>query len=523
MSTISGETKKISELPSAQNLVPNDMLVVEREVGGTEKMKYGEMLQKVTEDVINSEEVSAMSQTIEGHTQQIGSLAQSQTQMGEALNELSEDVTEVSETVATHTQSINELGTGKEDKATDPDELGEGYLYKDAEGNVILVEGGGGGGGSHFKYGIVFDNGADGTPSNVTYIGDCAGFTPAVGSNLGSWAGTKLLTEYFRPCVIGPEDTEPKYYLNPAVLTQKMDGTSAVLTGADGDVMVQVKKLYGKFVNNGTSITAYISDQKEDDTWFCWTEMNGIEQEYAYRGRYMAGVASGAGTVMRSISGVSKLVNITRANGRTYATNRGAKYHQNNVYLLFLWQFMYLLMYKNRNSQTALGQGRTASSNTSNVATGWSNNYGCCWGDQGGVNGCVFLWVEDFYGDTWEWVDGLCLVNKTYMLTKYPSRYNDTGSNYEISVASGLTAANNNNKYVSKMTGTNAIPFLPAATGGSDSTYYCDNFWMADSVQVASFGGAWNAAAKAGAFYWALAYAASSADASIGSRLCRAA
>ena len=186
----------------------------------------------------------------------------------------------------------------------------DGKLYLTMDGTIIGEGvtlptgggGGGGGGGSHFKYGIVFDNGADGTPSNVTYIGDCAGFTPAVGSNLGSWAGTKLLTEYFRPCVIGPEDTEPKYYLNPAVLTQKMDGTSAVLTGADGDVMVQVKKLYGKFVNNGTSITAYISDQKEDDTWFCWTEMNGIEQEYAYRGRYMAGVASGAGTVMRSIS-----------------------------------------------------------------------------------------------------------------------------------------------------------------------------------------------------------------------------
>ena len=520
MSTISGETKKISELPSAQNLVAEDMLVVERQVGGTEKMTYGEMVEKVTEDVIASDEVSAIQQTITGHTQQISSLGQTQTQQGQALSSLGETVTSQGETIASHTQSINSLDTNKENKATDPDELGEGYLYKNEDGDVILVEGGGSGG-SHFKYGITFDNGADGTPSNVTYIEDCVGFTPASGANLGSWGSTRLLTEFFRPCVIGPNDDAPVYYLNPAVLTQKLDGTAAVLTGADGDVMVQVKKLYGKFVNNGTSITAYISDQKEDDTWFCWTEIDGVEREYAYRGRYMAGVASGAGTVMRSISGVSKLVNITRANGRTYASNRGAKYHQNNVYLLFLWQFMYLLMYKNRNSQSALGQGRTASSNTSNVATGWSNNYGCCWGDQGGVNGCVFLWVEDFYGDTWEWVDGLTVVSDTYKLTKYPSRYNDTGENFEISVASGLTASANNGKYVSKMTGTNVIPFLPAATGGSDSTYYCDYFWLADSTQVAEFGGSCLSAALAGAFCWNLLYSASYVHASIGSRLCR--
>ena len=523
MATISGETKKISELDSATDLTSGDMLVVERQTGGTQKMTYGEMVDKVTEDVINSEEVSGIQQTVTGLTSQVSSLGQTQTQQGEALSGLSETVTEQGETLASHTQEINSLGSEKQDKATDPDELGEGYLYQNEDGDVILVEGGVPGGGSHFKYGITFDNGADGTPSNVTYIEDCTGFTPASGSNLGSWSGTKLLIEYFRPCVIGPDDSEPKYYLNPSVLTQKLDGTTAVLTGADGDVMVQVKKLYGKFVNNGNSITAYISDQKEDDTWFCWTEIDGVEQEYAYRGRYMAGVASGAGTVMRSISGVSKLVNIKRSDGRTYAKNRGTKYHQNNVYLLFLWQFMYLLMYKNRNSQTALGQGRTASSNTANVATGWSNNYGCCWGDQGGVNGCVFLWVEDFYGDTWEWVDGLTVVSDTYKLTKYPSRYNDTGDSFEISVASGLTASANNGKYVSKMTGTNAIPFLPAATGGSDSTYYCDYFWLADSVQVAIFGGTWNGAARAGAFFWTLNSAASLALASVGSRLCRVA
>ena len=191
--------------------------------------------------------------------------------------------------------------------------------------------------------------------------------------------------------------------------------------------------------------------------------------------------------------------------------------------MLLLWQVMYLLLYRNRNSQVALGQGRTSTSNTVAADTGWSNTRPFCWGDQGGHNGVVFLGVEDFYGNVWEWVDGCCLVDGVYRLTRDPAKYNDDAIRYEIASASGMLS-NVNDKYITKVMGYNDVGFLPAAaSGGSSNTYWCDNMWFDDQdTRVVLFGGAWNFAARAGAFCWILDNAASFSYVNVGSRLCRA-
>lgn len=449
--------------------------------------------------------------------------------MNRNMHSLEDDVKDAGTASTSATQAAKEAAeaassaalaaAGKLDKPT-PGELSEGYVYQEANGEVTLheieepVK-------DVFKYTIIVDNGTDGAPTAVEYYDDCFGFIPASGSDLGDWGNTELYKEYFKPCVIQPGDGAPAYYLQKQNRTLKEDGTAAVLTGADGDVMIQVKKLYGKFLKSGNKLKISISNVKEDNTWFCFNDFGNGEEEYSYRAVYKAGVVAGATTVMRSISGVVPLVSITRAVARQYARNRGADYHQNNFFLLMLWQIMYLMMYKNRNSQSALGQGRTLSSNTAAANTGWSNTKPFCWGDQGGVNGVVFLGVEDFYGNVWEWVDGATVVNKVYKITRNPDNYNDTGNDAEISQASGCTASANNDKYITKVQGTNDAGFLPAASGGSSSTYWCDNMWFADAVQVVRFGSGWSSAAMAGAFCWSLYDTASSARASVGSRLCR--
>ena len=84
-----------------------------------------------------------------------------------------------------------------------------------------------------------------------------------------------------------------------------------------------------------------------------------------------------------------------------------------------------------------------------------------------------------------------------------------------------MTATNNNNKYITQVAGTNEAGFLPTGSGGSSSTYFCDNMWLADGVQVVIFGGNWLNAARVGAFFWDLGDSASTSLASVGSRLCR--
>lgn len=510
---VAGEGKTLKDYPQTTEASANDLIMVESPTEGTRAMKFGEIAANVAEQMADTPEYVALNNQAQQAINSANEAVQTANTAVENLQQYDTRLGDVEDAQDTLTTAMG----NKQNKATDPKELGAGYLYQQSDGSVVLTEAN-----PKFKYTIIVDNGTDGTVTAVEYADDAVGITPASGPNLGGWGETELLKEYFRPCVIKRGTDSPAYFLNPTNLKKKLDDTASVLTGADGDVMVQVKKMYGKIskVANG-KVAISISNVREDGSWFCWNEVAGVEKEYRYRGRYMAGFATGDETMMRSISGVPKTVNKTRAAFRTLATAMGPQYCQNDIYMIFLWQFMYLLMYKNRNSQSALGQGRTLSSNTANVNTGWSDNYGCCFGDQGGVNGVVFLWVEDFYGDTWEWADGACYVNNIYKLTRDPSKYNDTGVGYEIELASGMTAANNNNKYITKLAMTNDVPFLPVGSGGSSATFWCDNVWVADATQVVRFGGHWADAARAGAFCWDLLNPASFAHSYVGSRLCR--
>lgn len=397
----------------------------------------------------------------------------------------------------------------------------EGYLYQETDGTTRLVD-------SHekdnkFKYSIVIDNGDDMNPGAIEYADDCVGFLPGKFQSLGDWENTALIKEYFRPCVIAPNDNVPKYYLNHNNMTLKEDGASAVITGADGDVMIEVKKLYIKFLVSGTKTKISLANYKVDDDYICCNNVGGVEKDVVYRGAFKAGVASGANTVMRSIANVEPLTNITRGEGRMYARNRGAAYCQNDIYLLFLWQIMYLFVYKNRNSQKYLGNGYSSTSNTGAKNTGWSASKPFCWGNDGGKDGVKFLGVEDFYGNIWEWVDGIVYKNNTYKLTHDHSLYNDTGDGYEISTESGIKNTDNDNKYIVSMMHTKHAQFLPSASSsdGSATSFWCDKVWVKDGTQTVSFGGSWLTSDGAGAFCWGFDTSTSYSALAYGSRLCR--
>lgn len=433
---------------------------------------------------------------------------------GQAATDIQEHATRLTSLESGQSALETEVET-KQDKATDPKDLGAGYLYQQSDGSVVLAEAT-----PKFKYTVIVDNGADGNPAAVEYADDAVGMTPANGSNLGSWGDTVLLKEYFRPCVIGAREDTPRYYLNPNNLKQKLDGSPSVLTGGDGDVMIQVKKLYGKFTkleNNKVAIS--ISNVREDGSWFCWNEVNGVEVEYRYRGRYVGGYYSGITTVIRSISGVPKAVSKNIDEFRTLVNARGKKYYQNDIFLNFLWQAMFLLMYKNRDSQASLGWGFCSTDNTASVPCGWSDNYGCCFGEKNGKKGVVFLWTEDVYGDLWQYVDGIVGLSGAYLLTRYPSKYGDS-DNYELAFNHNLKKENDNLQYVVSLAMTNDIQFLPTSTGGSSQTFWCDCTFVEDGIRPVAYGGAWSSGFASGMFEYDM-WVSGPSSLWIGTRLCR--
>lgn len=371
-----------------------------------------------------------------------------------------------------------------------------------------------------FLFTIEFDNGADGIPRSFTYSDDCAGFTAADKNGLGSWATDdvgKRLLDYFKPCVIQPGASSPAYFLKKEDRTKKLDGSAAVLTGNDGDVMVQVGKLYYKVVKNTTTgkIKLSIAEQPLDSNYKCFNDVAGVEQDFRYRGCYEASVVNNQ---LRSVSGVAPVVSQTRAQFRTQARARGNNYAQNDYSLLLLWECMYIMLYGTRDSQTAIGRGYV-DGNSARINTGTMNSKPWCWGETTGKQGMVFLGVENFYGNIWEWVDGLTIVNYTYKITRDPAKYDDTGTSYEVSVSG---APSTSGQYVKAMKGTADALFLPEnVSGGSETTYFCDMYWISSGTKVADFGGSWDNAGRAGAFCWNLSDAASTSYGNLGSRLCR--
>ncbi len=367
-----------------------------------------------------------------------------------------------------------------------------------------------------FLYTITFDNGADGIPASYEYSDDCQGFAPALVSAMNGWNNSPILDK-FKPCVIKPNAVQPEYYLKKDDIRYKADGvTASVLTGADGDVMVEVENMYYSIVSNtdGT-ITLSISETKIDDTYHSFLEVAGVEQLACYRAIFSAYTQNG---VMRSVSGVAPTTNQARAVFRTQARARGAEYSQNDYYLVFLWECMYLMLYGSRASQSVLGRGRTLSSNTAGINTGTMNDKPFCWGDQTGTNGVKFLGIENFYGDRWEFVDGLTIVNYIPHITCDTSKYDDVGANCEIignAIPSSASSA-----YIKKMQVGKCL-MLPIEIGGSETTYYCDALWSNSGTGVARFGGRWADMGSAGAFCWSFDQGASNAGADVGSRLCR--
>ena len=108
-----------------------------------------------------------------------------------------------------------------------------------------------------------------------------------------------------------------------------------------------------------------------------------------------------------------------------------------------------------------------------------------------------FLGIEDFWGNCYYWVDGICSSSYN-ILTYYKNMTGtDSGANYQFSCASGVTS--DIKGYVSNVVGTNHGGFVPKAISGSSSTYYTD-YAILNSSYCAHFGDYWGSGSYAGAF-----------------------
>lgn len=123
--------------------------------------------------------------------------------------------------------------------------------------------------------------------------------------------------------------------------------------------------------------------------------------------------------------------------------------------------------------------------------------------------------LEDFWGNIWEWIDGLVSDSSRNVLTAN-SGFNDSGKDYINNGNGGVTS--NIGNYMSKPQGSTKAGFVAKEVSGSETTYFCDYAYLYASC-VAVFGGCWSNAGIAGAFLLNVNDASSDSFANVAARL----
>lgn len=366
------------------------------------------------------------------------------------------------------------------------------------------------------------------------------------------------------------------YYLDSQNSLLKGDGTAANLTGADGQLMVEVPLHYFReeLVNN--KLRWMFSEYPLPDFTL-------VPKHY---------VSALKATIQRSNSKLSSVINLTadfrggnnnagwdaegrtligkaatafsRTQGRTYAANRGAGWVTAIPTTYNAWRRLCYAEFATRNIQLAFNTNLTADGfhqgglgvgvttvvsaewNTYNgyypilnvgVTTGLGNASGVIdviVANLGGagVNRTLqansYRGIENPFGDIWEWLDGYNMWAQTVVQgDKFLLYARDATTGLADDTSTGYTLIGElprSENYVRTLQTGHLFPKVVGGSGAGSTTFWCDYFY---TNAASSFG--WRApfvggtaaiGATAGLVYVYSITAASTTSASLGSRLC---
>lgn len=257
--------------------------------------------------------------------------------------------------------------------------------------------------------------------------------------------------------------------------TKFADGSSADLTGAQGDVFMRLPVFYThalEIAEDLWQIKFAFGGRPEGDRWMQWgsNDLIGVYKAYHSSGK------------IYSRSGVTPSSRISQANFKTYARNRGTGFtlvkhkHQN------IMAFLFYAFYGNTNAQAICGSGTSSYPKTA----GATNSLGMT--DTTTTNGnsmSINFWgLENWWGDLNEFEDNVIVNSNTWNITE------DDGTTRQVT---GF-AANNIWYYPKKLViGDNLDTIMkPGSSSGSETIGYCDGQYLspADSrIVLRSFFG----------------------------------
>lgn len=284
-----------------------------------------------------------------------------------------------------------------------------------------------------------------------------------------------------RRCLVNTNGSV-NYYLHGMDSTFKVDGTSGSnLTGADGNVMVEIPKFYVKYTTIGNNRSIEINTAPTVGFTVHPAFMKaGVEVPYRY---YRAYQGSKVGSKIMSIAGATPTMYTDITAARVDAVANGTGWHLTDWNLINAVRTLMVVELGTLKTNSVLGNGATV-----NVTTGQSNSYGNRSSNILDTGFMSYRGIENFYsGAENEIIDGININENGKVFTNsnyttfakdvYTGNYIDTGITLPTSTG-----------YIKNMHISNK-GFIPTEVGGSSASYVTDEYSYASTQSFSGTSG----------------------------------
>ena len=289
---------------------------------------------------------------------------------------------------------------------------------------------------------------------------------------------------------------------------------SGVVTAWKGDssfsrsgnyTMVFIPEFYVAAKRSGTKQYFYVSDKAK-------TGMTKHPGSGKYIGKYHASGMNG----MKSMTQQSADVNATRSTFRTYAKTNGSKYRLYDFATYCAIVILYVVEFANWDCQSKIGQGSTGGYSyaiRSGITDGMTYHTGRVAGTDN-KSAVQYRWIENLWGNVFQWVDGFNANGTTAYACIDPSKYADDTSTGYTQIGTLPSSG-----YIKDLIVTDNGLLIPKNNGGSDTTYIPDYVYSSSGWRVLCVGGGWDCGAYAGLLCFGADYASSDSVTDVSARL----
>lgn len=306
------------------------------------------------------------------------------------------------------------------------------------------------------------------------------------------------------------------------------------VTDAEGNIFIKIPKFYTKITKNSNGTYKHqISGVRYDGYNTLFIDGKGNEIDYILVGKYEG---SGSSSKVYSKSGQTVLVNITQANFCAGCKANGEGYQQYDFLIDLIIKELFMIEFATTNSQSIM-TGYTNSSNTAALITGhtdgvktpsgsYNNNHNLetdAWTDTScntdGLHACKYRGIENLWGNTWTFVDGIAFSKEKVFVCTDPTQY-ESGKVTPPYIYMGNRPTSEGFAKVVKPFERNPLLMFTSELGASATTYYSDYHYYNDAGQILLVGGLWDSGTRAGLWSWNGVDAVSASWSSYGGRLC---